>query len=420
MNQLMEQIFTGKINEGVTIEQGLANLRILYPTDLEYDMKDDDDFKAGRKTRAECNKSVEKINRCRIDHDVKVKKFADGVICDIKEIYDPVITAFETEDIRRKKVAAEEAVKHQKLIDGQLAEIKSIYGFCESARDNKTSKEIQGLIEAVDMIETDEFHKDVIHEAISAKKDTLLDLSQLLSDTIAKENVAKERETLRLETEALKAKEEKAAHQKAIDDKIQNIRNLLSEYFSKTSTEINDKLIGLNNFFPKQEQWGDRCDEVQIAVDLVITQLKELSTSKKMMEDIDAKKLEEEAKVKETQEQQVKDAVITGVGIVVGEGKNIPAKDFYRESDPVDDIPIEVSPENQTNKEWLGDYNQTESPIKSAQEDIRVDIKGFLEWCSNDESVLDDFGYLLISNDPQLEAEALGNIKAKYSVCMNG
>ena len=408
MNPLMEQIFVGEIREGTTIEQGLADLRKLYPTGVEYDMRDEEEFKAGRKTKTECNKTVEKFNRRRIDLSTEVKKFADGVICDIKEIYNPLITAFEKEDIRRKAVAAEEALKHQKLIDGQLAEIKNIYGFCETARDNKTSKEIQGLIEAVDLIETDQFHKDVIHEAIEAKKGTLLDLSQLLSDTIAKENVEKEREKLRLETEALKVKEAAAAHQKAIDDKIQNIRNLLSEYFSKTSTEIDDKLIGLNDFSPKEEQWGDRCDEVQAAVDLIITQLKELSISKKMMEDIDAKKLEEDEIQKEiVEEAKAKlEKVESPAEVVERELSGM----LYStdEKEPVDDIPIEISPENQTNEEWVKDYSE---PVVEYSETV----KGFLEWSTTKENMLHAFWELLESDNPEVNDLAYPKIKNGFA-----
>lgn len=57
---------------------------------------------------------------------------------------------------------------------------------------------------------------------------------------------------------------------------------------------------------------------------------------------------------------------------------------------------------------------QEESPAIDPIEDI----KGFLEWVVTREDVLNDFGYLLLTNDSQLNGQAMGAIKNQFAFYM--
>jgi len=379
MNQIVKQVYANEMTE-----KGLAELRQKYPEDLKLEISDDNVFKAARKTRTEKNKLVEALNRRRLDVTGEIKKYGDSLIEQIESIYDVVVLPFEKEDKVRKDKAAEEARKLEELLNKERAQIKEIHGFVDMCR-GEDSKFIQGKIEAVDLIETDIFHKDVIHEAIEAKKQTLVDLSQLLSDTIIREKVEVEREELRVKQAEADEKLRKAAADHKITDRINALRMKPTDFIGKSSTVVNAQIVSLSRFMVTKEEFGDRMSEVNTVVELVISQLELIRTQAEQMEYIDKVEADKKAELEKV-ELPVEDSEPEPSGMLCG----------TYEKEPVDDVPIE----------------QTEdAPILNSHVS---NIKGFLEWSSSDRDSIEDFGHLLISDDPNHNAEALDSIRENF------
>lgn len=199
MTQLAEIIFKDEITQ-----QGLNELRERFEGVVVPDMKVDENFKAARKIRTERNKLAEAMKRRRIDVSTEIKELEESIMNEVDRYYGPTIEAFEEEDQYRKEEAARlKRIEEEKVAASrkQVAEINQFYSQCIG----KDSAYIEGMIESVDLIEVDSFHKDVIHEAIEAKKVTMANLTQLLSDTRAREKVAAEEEALAAEREKLAA-----------------------------------------------------------------------------------------------------------------------------------------------------------------------------------------------------------------------
>lgn len=327
MSEIIKQIYSNEMTEA-----GLAELREKYPEDLVVDMEDNNEFKAARKTRTEKNKLVESLNRRRLDVTGELKKYGDSLIDQINNIYDVVVLPFEKEDKVRKEKAAEEAKKLGELLAKERAEIAKIYGFVENSR-GKDSKDIQGAIEAVDLIETDIFHKDVIHHAIEVKKKTLADLAQLLSDTIVREKVEVEREELRIKQAEADEKLRKAEADQKITDKITKLRLTPTELFGKSSTKINAEIVTLSRFMVTEEEFGDRMSEVNTALDAVVSQLELMKTSAEQIEYVE--KVEDDKELEEQKENARQ----------VVEPDEEPTKETETSEGVVDDVPIEQTPE---------------------------------------------------------------------------
>lgn len=190
MNQLIQTVFNDEITEA-----GLDELKAKYPANVVMDMSIDANFKQGRKIRTERNKLVEAINRKRLDVTAELKGKGDTLINEVNGIYDPLVTAFELEDKRQKDEAKRIQEELEALLNEERRRIGTIRTMASNCR-GADSQVISDTIESIDLIETDVFHKDVIHEAIEAKKLALSELTQLLSDTIAREKLNAEREEM--------------------------------------------------------------------------------------------------------------------------------------------------------------------------------------------------------------------------------
>jgi hypothetical protein len=296
MSKLLVQIFENQL-----AEDGIARLRAQYPATLKINMKNDAEFKAARKTRTERNKLVEDINRRRLDVTGEIKTYGDNLINQVNEIYDVVVLPFEEEDQARKIEAAREAKELAEKLEAESKRIKAIYEMYNDCR-GKSSDHIQGIIEAVDLIETECFHKDLIHEAIEVKKDTLKDLTQLLSDTISREKF----EAQRLEMEQKQAeadeKQRKIEREQQITERINALKMIPSGYFDKTSTEIKNKIKSISVYDVTEQDFGDKVEEVEAARITVIKQLSQMADNQQRIEEIDKaekERLEEERKAAE-------------------------------------------------------------------------------------------------------------------------
>lgn len=202
MSQLINQLYAEQLTE-----QGLAELRAKYPTTLVMDMAQDAEFKAARKIRTERNQLVEKIETRRKGVQAEIKTRGDSLIVEVDKIFNPIITKFELEDASRKKEAARLKLLEDEKIKASKLQIQKLHSFITQC-NGKDAEYIGGMIESVDLIEVESFHKETIHEAIEVKKATLAALTQLLSDTIAREKLAAERDELA--KEKAKLDEEKA------------------------------------------------------------------------------------------------------------------------------------------------------------------------------------------------------------------
>lgn len=199
MTHLIESIFKEELTQ-----QGLADLRERFPADLVFDMADDGQFKQARKIRTERNKLNEAIDRRRKDITSEIKQHGDSLINQVTEIFDVVVAPFEVEDARRKKEADRlKAIKEERINESrrQLAGINGFISQCFG----KDSSYISDVIESVDLIDVSSFHKEVVHEAIEVKRNTLAQLTQMLSDTKARELLAEEQRKMAEERRKIEA-----------------------------------------------------------------------------------------------------------------------------------------------------------------------------------------------------------------------
>lgn len=254
------QIIPFVFSESVT-ETKLKELRKQYPKKLNLDMSIDDDFKEGRKIRTERNKLATAIDDRRKAHCGEVKEVGDKLIADIDKIYAPYVSAFEAEDKRRKEEAARIAKEREEFLNKQRTEIYGMRSFIEQSK-NQNSQFIAGTIEAIDLIETESFDKELIHEAIDTKKDVLETLNNMYQAAKAAEAVEAEREQLRIQQEALEAEQRKQEQTRVIEQRVDNLRRDPIKYKDSTSDVIAARITQLENYTPPASDFGDRVDEV--------------------------------------------------------------------------------------------------------------------------------------------------------------
>lgn len=333
-------------------ESGLEELRAQYPTDLVVDMSVESEFKNARKIRTERNKLVKAINERRLDVTRELKSKGDSLIEQVEEIYSVIVEPFEIEDQRRKEEAERVKRELEELLAGERARIESIKGFI-SQSVGKSSETIAETIESVDSIETENFHKDVIHEAIQAKKDTIASLTQMLADTKARETVEAERAKM------------------AVQDRINKLQMIPSTMFGKTSEEIEAKTISIKTFEIMESDFFDRVAEVEQIKTMVVGQLEMMLQQAKQMEELQAANTQK---------------------------PNTPPAQPLVTSAIVDDY----KPEQQLDIE--NEIGEPETELGRDQ---------VWEFLNTGDDVLDDICYLLLSNDLRLEQEALSNLKRK-------
>lgn len=264
-------------------KQGLANLRKQYPKSFSLDMAKDDEFKQGRKIRTERNKLVKAINDRRIGFTNELKAYGDELISKVDVIYDPIINAFELEDKRRKDEAARIAKEREEFLSKQRDEIAQMGYFTEQCK-GQNSQFIADTIEAVDLVDTEAFDKELIHEAIDTKKSILEALNNMYQAAKAAEAVEAEREQLRIQQEAIAQQERLQKQAQEIEQRINNLRNDPMNYFGKSSQEVMARIKQLESFTPTEEKFGNRTNEVTQVLAQVIQQLTMMHTQQSQVE----------------------------------------------------------------------------------------------------------------------------------------
>jgi len=242
-------------------KQGLANLRKQYPKSFSLDMAKDDEFKQGRKIRTERNKLVKAINDRRIGFTNELKAYGDELISKVDVIYDPIINAFELEDKRRKDEAARIAKEREEFLSKQRDEIAQMGYFTEQCK-GQNSQFIADTIEAVDLVDTEAFDKELIHEAIDTKKSILEALNNMYQAAKAAEAVEAEREQLRIQQEAIAQQERLQKQARVIEQRIDNLRRDPMNYKDSPSSTIAARITQLESYTPPASDFGDRVDEV--------------------------------------------------------------------------------------------------------------------------------------------------------------
>jgi hypothetical protein len=333
MNEIIEKLFSNEITEN-----GLVELQKKYPKNLKRNMKNETEFKAARKTRTEMNKLVEKIDQRRKDASTELKDFGDSLISQVTDIYDVVVLPFKKENQFRTEEATKEKRKLEERLTKERAKIKEITTMLDDCI-NQTSEHISNIIEAVDLIETDIFHKDVIHEAIETKKETLQSLNQLLFD-------AKAREKLAVEREELAKKQKELDKSQKITDRINKLKSQPIDFIGKSSTEIKNQISKLRSFFITVEEFGEKKAEAEQISQTVITQLTQM--------------LNQQLKVKQAE------AITKHKTTVVRISKALGCHANHGQ--------IQTSPDNlgryndygQSTEEWLKDYSKAKEPARPA------------------------------------------------------
>lgn len=259
MNEVLN-LFSNQITEN-----GLEELKAKYPSDLIVDMSDESEFKNARKVRTERNKLTKAINDRRLDVTKELKAQGDSLIEQVEEIYSVVVEPFEIEDKRRKEEAERQKRELEEKLNAERSRIDSIRNFVNLSQ-GKDSETIAETIESVDSIETEDFHKDVIHEAIQAKRETIQALTQLLSDTKAREAVEQDRAKM------------------AVQERINNLQMIPSTMFGKTVAELGAKITSIENYQVTEAEFFERAGEVEQIKQTVIHQLNTMLSQAKFME----------------------------------------------------------------------------------------------------------------------------------------
>jgi len=319
-------------------KKGLADLRKQYPKSFSLDMSDDDEFKQGRKIRTERNKLVKSINDRRIGFTNELKAYGDELISKIDVIYDPIINAFELEDKRRKEEAARIAKEREAFLNKQRQEIAQMHDFTEQCK-NQSSQFIADTIEAVDLVDTESFDKELIHEAIDTKKNILEALNNMYQAAKAAEAVEAEREQLRIQQEAIAQQERLQKQAQEIGERINNLRNDPMNYFDKSSAAVAERIEKLEQFTPTADKFGDRLDEVIQVLAQVIQQLKMMHQQKLQLESV-AVTTDPEPQAQVSQE-PVKDEVEPLLG------NNFKSPVFESTSAPTGYTPLDLWPSSQ-------------------------------------------------------------------------
>jgi hypothetical protein len=357
------QIIPFVFSESVT-ETTLKDLRKQYPKKLKLDMSNDDDFKEARKIRTERNKITTAIDDKRKAYCAEVKVYSDKLIGDIDKIYTPYIEAFETEDKRRKDEAARIAKEREEFLSKQRNEIAQMGYFTEQCK-GQNSQFIADTIEAVDLVDTEAFDKELIHEAIDTKKSILEALNNMYQAAKAAEAVEAEREQLRIQQEAIAQQERLQKQAQEIEQRINNLRNDPMNYFGKSSQEVMARIQQLENFTPSEEKFGDRTNEVTQVLAQVIQQLTMMHTQQSQVEQAqqaanqaqaqqieqpqaDVTQAADQGAATESAEQQEHEA-LTDVNRMLGQnepllGESFKSPVFESTSAPNDYTPLDVWP----------------------------------------------------------------------------
>lgn len=251
---------------------------------LVIDIKTDDGFKLARKERTEQNNLIKDIDRLAIDGKNDIDEVRNKLKVRVVKIFAPTVNAFEAENLRRKEEAAKAARLEEERIQAIHDQINSIREFSTNLI-GKTSEELQGIIEAVDMIDVSENFSEFTQEAMQVKKETLGDLNLALSSAIQNEQLAADREKLRKEQAEQKEKIRLDDLKAKSQERLNNLIMIPSTMFGKTSQELEKKIASIGKFEIKEEEFGEFSEQAKDSVKTVVKTLGTMLAQTKFMEE---------------------------------------------------------------------------------------------------------------------------------------
>ena len=257
---------------------------------LVIDVKTEAGFKLARKERTEQNGIVKDIDRLAIDGKAAVDEVGGQLKERVLKVFAPIVNAFEAEDLARKAKAKEKELAEVERVRKITEQIESIRQF-STGLVGKSSDDLQGIIEAVDMIDISENFAELTQEAMIVKKETLAELNQALSSTIQNEQLAIERESLRLERLAQEEKTRNNEIKAKAQERLNNLMMIPTTMFGKTSKEIQKKIDSIKGFEIKESEFGELQGQATTAVCNVESQLKAMFDNQVLVEKSQAKEL---------------------------------------------------------------------------------------------------------------------------------
>ncbi len=267
---------TTKLVQAFKTELNLTDQGLLELTEqkkgLVIDVTTEEGFKLARKERTEQNKLLKNIDNLAIDGKKSVDEARNVLKDRVSEIYAPTVTAFEAENIRRKEAERIKKEVEEKRVQAIRDQINSIRQFATNL-SGKSSEELQGVIEAVDMIDVSESFAELTQEAMVVKKETLAELNQSLASAIQNEQLEAEREKLRQEREAQEEQNRINELKAKAQERLNTLIMIPSGFFGKTSDEINKKIYSLSNYEVKEEEFGELFHQANASKEQVIQQL---------------------------------------------------------------------------------------------------------------------------------------------------
>ncbi|KJZ03258.1 hypothetical protein [Pseudoalteromonas piscicida] len=230
---LVEQVFTPELTA-----QGLQDICDQYPRDVVYDMSDDKQFKQGKAARAERNKLTKAIDDKRKKVAASLKTHGDKLCADVTSAYDPIVEPMEKEEKRRKEAAAKLKREQEELLARERKQLNEIRDFVPNCQ-RKDAEYIAGVIESVDLIDTKVFSKELIHEAIQVKEQTLSTLMLMLNDAKAREKLQREQAEI------------------TVKQNLAQLQMYPSQCIGKSSAEIERRLDALRELPILESDYGD-------------------------------------------------------------------------------------------------------------------------------------------------------------------
>lgn len=288
------QAFESELN---LTEQGLLELTE-QKKGLVIDVSTDEGFKLARKERTEQNKILKNIDDLAISGKKSVDQARSILKERVAEIYAPTVTAFEAENIRRKEAERIKKEAEEKRIQEIRNQINSIRQFATNLF-SKSSEDLQGIIEAVDMIDVSESFAELTQEALSVKKETLSELNHALASAIQNEQLAIEREKLRKEREEQEEQKRINELKAKAQERLNNLIMIPSNFFGKSSNEINRKIWSITNYEIKEEDFCELFDQAKASKEQVIHQLNSMFDQQLSIEKTNEDKLKKRETIDE-------------------------------------------------------------------------------------------------------------------------
>lgn len=258
--------------------------------------KDKHGYEFGRLACSMLQKTRKAVDTARTDktEDYREKvKLINGegkrIIDTISKIEAPYREAKKEEDDRAEIEKQQRLARLDKKVDG-------IREFVTQAK-GQDSEEISILIDMVTNIDTTQDFYDRTKEAGLARKETLEEMGQLLQDRIAFET--SEADRIKAEKEAAKVKRDSE-----IQNKISQIQTIPNSLFGATCERIQQVINETNDMPFTDEIYGGRFEEARTTAATVLGQLESMMTMQKNVEDAEAIKAADAARIAEEEAQQ--------------------------------------------------------------------------------------------------------------------